>query len=274
MRTVGSSLKPLHRKDEVVQALDAMPKQAKNTDSVQEILKRVKANPSTSAPIALAETLRKSLLELNLPEGTRLFGLADLTSRTGTSAGVVREAIQQLQSMGLIEVRQGSRGGIFTRRVDQDNLVRTMEALVYSNQIPREAVLESRRELEALCARIAANSASSSRISELRESVDRISKLTESSIEFAQENINFHMLVCKATENPVLVAIANALRELFFGKSIGIGYSKEILSDAVKAHQIIVDEIEKGNGDRAWAVMAKHVVALEKELIIHPVQTA
>lgn len=247
-----------------------MASDRKSSNSVQELLKKVKVNPSTSAPNMLAETLRKGILELSLPEGTRLFGLADLVMRTGASAGVVREAIQQLQSMGLIEVRQGSRGGIFTRRVDHGNLVRTLEALIYSNQIPRGAVIESRRELEALCARIAAKSASQSRIIELKESVERISKLTESSVEFAEENVNFHMLVCKATENPVLVAIASSLRELFFGKSIGVGYSKEVLCNAVKAHQIIVDEIEKGNEERAWIVMAKHVVALEKELSLSP----
>lgn len=246
-----------------------MPPKQTHSKSAQELLKRVKANPSTSAPYTLAETLRKGLLELSLPEGTRLFGLADLVAKTGASAGVVREAIQQLQSTGLIEVRQGSRGGIFTKRVDHENLVRTLEALVHSNQIPRSAVLESRRELEALCARIAARSASQSRIEELKESAQRIAKLTESPVEFAEENINFHLLVCKATENPVLVAIASSLRELFFGKSIGIGYSKDVLNDAVKAHAMIVEEIEHGDEDRAWKVMAKHVVALEKELSLN-----
>ena len=129
-----------------------MVKDQKDPKPVHDLLKRVKISKSSSAPQMLAETLRKGLLELALPEGTRLFGLADLVQRTGASAGVVREALQQLQSTGLIEIRQGSRGGVFTKRVEQKELVRTLDALVRSNQIPRSAVLEARTELEALCA--------------------------------------------------------------------------------------------------------------------------
>lgn len=234
--------------------------------SVQELLRKVKATPSTSGPDMLAETLRKGLLELQLPEGTRLFGIADLVARSGTSAGVVREAMQQLQSAGLIEVRQGSRGGIFTRRVNHEDLVRTLEALVHSNQIPRTAVLESRRELEALCARLAATSANTKVIKELQASAERLEQLIQSPFAFAEENLTFHLLVCKATGNPILLAITNSLRELFFGKSLHVEYSEEVLKDAVKAHRVIVEEISKGNAERAWTVMAKHVEALEIEL--------
>jgi DNA-binding FadR family transcriptional regulator len=243
-----------------------MVKDQKDPKPVHDLLKRVKISESSSAPQMLAETLRKGLLELALPEGTRLFGLGDLVQRTGASAGVVREALQQLQSTGLIEIRQGSRGGVFTKRVEQKELVRTLDALVRSNQIPRSAVLEARTELEALCARIAARSAGPDRIAQLKQSAERFASLVDLPNEFAKENIKFHMLVCEATNNPVIVAIVESLRELFFAKSLDITYTKETLELAVRAHRTVVEQIEKGNEEKASDIMTRHVAALEKEI--------
>lgn len=221
------------------------------------------ATASTPAPTLLAATLRRSLLGLDVPEGTRLCSLVDLVERTGLSLGVVREAVQQLQSAGLIEVRQGALGGIFVRRVQQVDLVTTLDALVQSNQVPREAVAEVRAELEALCGRLAARHATSEGMQDLRACAEHMATLVDNPLAFAEENMKFHFLISKATGNPVLIYLTGALRDLFFSSSVGVKYAPETLQKAVHAHTRIVEAIEARDADRVSDAILGHANALE-----------
>lgn len=243
-----------------------MAKHAPDATITNELLAFVGVMPSAPAPSTLARELRKRILALAPSEGTRLFSITELVSHTGMSLGVIREAVQQLQSSGLIEVRQGARGGIFVRRVGEENLVQTLDALVQSNQVPRAAVAEARRELEGLCARIAAQRATPEHVAKLRASIEQMSTLVDMPERFAEENVNFHLLICQATENPVLIAVANALRELFYASSLHRDYTPGVLKEALRAHERIVEEIEAGNIERAAGVTVGHINALEERL--------
>jgi DNA-binding FadR family transcriptional regulator len=218
------------------------------------------------APVFLAEHLRKKLLALNIPEGTRLCSLSDLANRVGLGMGVIRETMQQLQSAGLIEIRQGAHGGVFTRRVRQDSLVRTLEALVHSNRVPREAAVEARTELESLCGRLAVLHATPEHILALRRNIEHMETLVDSPVEFARENVKFHLLISEASGNLVLAAVAGALRDLFFSDSIGVDYSRATTEGALRAHRRILKAIEEKNVEHVSDAVFGHAYALEDAL--------
>jgi GntR family transcriptional repressor for pyruvate dehydrogenase complex len=237
-----------------------------DAELTQGLLSFVGATSSVPAPVTVAHELRKGILQLAPSEGARLFSINDLAKHTGMSLGVIREAISQLQSSGLIEVKQGARGGVFMRRVGEDSLVRTLDALVQSNKVPRESVAEARRELEGLCARLAAERATAEDITRLYESIDHMSSLLTKPAEFAEENVQFHLLICQATGNPVLIAVASALREVFFSSSLQRRYTPAVLDEALHAHMKIVKEIEGRQADHAASAMVGHINALEQQL--------
>lgn len=216
--------------------------------------------------MVVAQALRKAILEMAPPEGVRLFSIADLVKQTGMSLGVIREAIQHLQSSGLIEVKQGVHGGVFMRRVGEESLIRTLDALVQSNQVPRQHVAEARRELEGLCTRLAAERATSEDILALRGSIEDMRMLVTKPAQFAEENINFHMLICRATSNPVLIAVASALREVFFTTSLNRRYPASLLSEALHAHERILADIESHEAIRAATAMTEHIDAHEQSM--------
>jgi DNA-binding FadR family transcriptional regulator len=226
----------------------------------------VESAPIALAPVVLANLLRKKLLELNIPEGTRLCSLSDLADRVGLGMGVIRETMQQLQSAGLIEIRQGAQGGVFTRRVRQDSLVRTLEALLHSNRVPREAAVEARRELEGLCGRLAVLHATPEHILALRRNIEHMETLVDAPVEFARENVRFHLMISEASGNLVLAAVAGALRDLFFSDSIGVDYSRETLEDALRAHRRILKAIEERNVEHVSDAVSGHAYALEDTL--------
>lgn len=225
----------------------------------KDVLEFVGTATLGSAPTVLAEQLRRAVFKLATPPGTRLFTLGELVRRTGYSAGVVREAIQQLHSEGIVEVRQGNCGGVFTRRVDAGALARSLEGLITSNQISDETVIEARQQIEAACARLAALHATKMNLTSLRESINRMKSLTGLPTEFAAEAVRFHLLISEASGNGVLIAITSGLRELFHTEYVGLHYRQKDLEKAVLAHQRIYDDISRNRPDAAQDAVVRHL---------------
>jgi GntR family transcriptional repressor for pyruvate dehydrogenase complex len=222
--------------------------------------------PVVSGAGFLAETLRAEILEARYPPGTRLYNLRELQERSGYSLSVVREALQLLQASGLVTVRQGAKGGVFIRHADYDVLTQSLGALMITNNISHAALIESRQELEGVCAALAAKHSSDEQIEELRGSVAITGELVRDPVRFSLENVRFHRLISEATGNAVIIAVSAALSELFFKETVNINYSESALRATVRAHTRIVKALSERDADVARAAMMKHVSGYDEYL--------
>jgi GntR family transcriptional regulator, transcriptional repressor for pyruvate dehydrogenase complex len=222
--------------------------------------------PAPSAANFLADTLRAEILEARHPAGTRLYNLRELQERSGYSLSVVREALQLLQASGLVTVRQGAKGGVFVRQADHEVLTQSLGALMVTNNISHSALMESRQELEGVCATLAARHATPEQVEQLRESVEIATQLVADPGRFTLENVRFHRLVSEATGNNVIIAVSAALSELFFKETVNINYSESALRATIRAHARIVKSVAAGDGEVARAAMMKHVSGFDEYL--------
>jgi DNA-binding FadR family transcriptional regulator len=220
--------------------------------------------PGNSAASLLAAALRDEILANRYPPGVRLYTQRDLQRRSGYSLSVVREALQLLQASGLVTVRQGAKGGVLVRQTDYEVITQSLSTLIASNDVPHEAVFESRQELEGICAALAASSASAEHIAELEASIDRARTLTGDPARFSLENVTFHRIVSAATGNPVIIAVSAALSDLFFAGTTSVIYSPTALTATIRAHIRITNAIKKGDRDAARAAMARHVAGFDE----------
>lgn len=226
---------------------------------------------ATRAPVAsgaayLAGTLREEILEKRLPAGTRLYSLRELQERSGYSLSVVREALQLLQAAGLVSVRQGAKGGVFVRQPDHGLLTQSLDALMMTNDVSHGALIDSRQELEGVCAALAARHASDAQVEELRRSVAITVQLVGDPAKFSLENVRFHSLISEASGNEVIIAVSAALRELFFKETVSINYSESALRATVRAHTRIVKFVAERDAEAARASMIKHVTGYDEYL--------
>lgn len=218
---------------------------------------------SNSAAL-LAAVLRDEILANRYPPGARLYTQRDVQRRSGYSLSVVREALQLLQASGLVEVRQGAKGGVLVRQTDHEVIRRSLSALIASNDVPHEAVFESRQELEGICAVLAASNATAQHIAQLEASIERARALTNDPVRFSLENVTFHRIVSGATGNPVIIAVSAALSDLFFEGTTSVIYSPTALAATIRAHIGIASAIKKGDPDAARAAMARHVSGFDE----------
>jgi GntR family transcriptional repressor for pyruvate dehydrogenase complex len=222
--------------------------------------------PVVSGASFLAETLRAEILDARCPPGTRLYNLRELQERSGYSLSVVREALQLLQASGLVTVRQGAKGGVFVRQADYEVLTQSLGALMVTNNISHAALIESRQELEGVCASLAARHASGAQVEQLRESVGITGELVSDPVRFTLENVRFHRLISEATGNDVIIAVSAALSDLFFKETVNVNYSESALRATVRAHTRIVKALSERDSEVARAAMMKHVSGYDEYL--------
>jgi GntR family transcriptional repressor for pyruvate dehydrogenase complex len=134
-----------------------------------------------------------------LQAGDRLPTEQRMAAAHGVSRTVVREAVHQLKSKGLVSSRQGS--GVFVaappvhRPLEFDpTVLASVQAVVH--------VVEVRRVLEGEIAALAAERATRAQIAAMRRSLKAIDAAVAEGRDGVAEDLGFHRLIGEATGNP------------------------------------------------------------------------
>jgi GntR family transcriptional repressor for pyruvate dehydrogenase complex len=218
------------------------------------------------ASIQLADELKSLVLAGGLKPGARLPSIDELVRQSGFSPATAREGLRILEREGLIEIRRGRDGGVFVRQPDYESIARSLRLLLRFHRDDPKAILEARREVEALCARLAAERISADDIAQLRASVTR-HRQCPASEDAARENLFFHLTVVKAAQNRILEVLVEAVRSFVYDSTVSLFYSREKIAEAAEAHSKIVDALAAHNPGLAAKRMAKHLAAFEIYLV-------
>ncbi|WP_180970690.1 GntR family transcriptional regulator [Burkholderia sp. WAC0059] len=178
--------------------------------------------------------------------GTRL-DERSLAETLGVSRTPVREALRQLATRGLVQL-EPMRG-----------------AVVSSIGLKEVAdLLNASSELEALCARISAESMSPMEKSELEYVFDITkAKATAGDLEgYLDANAEFHRLIVEGSHNAVLSRMVMEVRDRLSPFRRYHPADAERFSKSVDAHRTIVQHIAAGNGEQAYLATRAHAVQL------------
>ena len=134
-----------------------------------------------------------------LKPGDRLPTERELTLAHGVSRTVVREAVHQLKSRGLLRSRQGS--GVFVAAPPLNRGL-SFDASVLDSIDAVVQVREVRRALEGETAALAATRASAAQIAALRRALRAIDRSTASGGDGVEEDLAFHRALTDASGNP------------------------------------------------------------------------
>ena len=149
----------------------------------------------TSLTGRLAGTLRAAIAAGEFKTGDRLPSAAELTRQHGVSRTVVREAVAELRSEGLVESRKGA--GIYVRRnalipVSESRLATLPEVI---------DMLELRSAVEVEAAGLAARRGSPAQHAAIREALEAIRPEDSKDKGAAKLDLGFHKAIADATNN-------------------------------------------------------------------------
>jgi DNA-binding GntR family transcriptional regulator len=195
----------------------------------------------------LADALAKAILAGEFAPGEKL-DEQYLAARYAVSRTPVREALRELASSRLIEIRP-RRGAVVTR--------------VTPEQL--EELFVAMGELEATCARLAAISMAPTERRRLHAHHRAMALLAEAGEieQFADANHVFHTMLYAGAHNTVLAEMAAATRRRLapFRRAQFALEGRPARSHA--EHDAVVCAVLSGNADAAHAAMLEHVTLVE-----------
>jgi GntR family transcriptional repressor for pyruvate dehydrogenase complex len=203
------------------------------------------------------------LLDGVLSSGDRLPAERELADQLAISRPVLRDALKELESRGLIESRHG--GGTFVADLIGQVFSKPVAELVARHERSTRDYLEYRRELEGFAAATAAKRATAADRERLIAIADGLRSAYERS-DFQAEidgDIDLHNAVGEAAHNIILMHTLRACYKLL---AEGIFYHKRMILDLpgsreniLNQHLAIVDAIVSGDAEGARAASEIHI---------------
>lgn len=215
-------------------------------------------------PKRVADEVAQQLTELIyrgfLKPGERLPSERELARQLQVSRPTVREAINQLVVMNLVEHRHGQ--GTFVRSLDPMS-ENPMAAFMEGQDVTLEHILEVRLGLECTAAALAAMRADDRDMIHLKNSLEAMKDDIAAGGIGHEPDISFHMAIAYATRNPVHVKVMRSLYDfLFYGIRMNLQKLYEEpgnLPKIVEQHTAIYDAIRHRDSEEALNAMRRHI---------------
>lgn len=219
-------------------------------------------NKRTLLPSAVAEEIKKLIIEKQLPAGTKLQNETEMIALYEVSRPTLREAIKTLIAENVVEIRRG-KGTFVTQNlgIGKDPL-----GLNFSNQkhLIRN-LFETRLLIEPPIARLAAVRRTTSELSALKVSLDAFSNVFERGESHADYDVAFHSNIARCSNNDVLFRILpiiiETIKKGFFETYEVEGSNKR----AMIFHTKLYSAIENQDPSLAEETMRKHIIETARD---------
>ena len=212
------------------------------------MIQRDRAN-TPEVPMNVTGRILKFIRERRYQPTERLPSERDFAEKFETSRGAVREALATLEAMRVIERRPNS--GIYLRNTEDSSI----EALALHTEsgLPIESdvianVFEVRRMLEVQAVRLACARRTAEDVRALRAILRATEKRLAKRQTIEREDEAFHLAVCAATQNDILLRVVKSFyvlsrprrRVYFADHTRGLRSQEEhcLIVDAIEARRI------------------------------------
>lgn len=207
----------------------------------------------------VARQIRERVQQGALREGDRLPPERDLATMLGVSRNTVREALRALEHAGLLALQPGVNGGAFIRNSGARVMKNALGDLFRLNLISAANLTEARMITGSEVARLACERRTDADLEALTDNVTLMREAADNgNLPLrASRNLEFHKLLARATANPVLVVITDALVEATqeFVQAIGAMPNEFAIGSRLRMLQHLRDR----DADAAAAEMTKYL---------------
>lgn len=188
----------------------------------------------------------------------------ELSDTFGVSRTTVREAIRTLESMKLLQSRQGD--GTYVLASSEEALIQPLAAALYNEQDDIREIFYVRKIIEPNVAGLAAKNATPDEIDELAKILDEQEECIGRGESVLETNARFHSSLAKAAKNRVMERLLLALIDLLH--QLRDEYLLEEDRDkrarrSLEGHRKILTAIRNGDGAVALKSMLEHLGDIE-----------
>ena len=213
------------------------------------------------------DQLRELIFRGEFKAGEKILTEREMAEAFGVSRTSVRDAINKLVVMGLLEQRQGQGTFVRSPEAKKKSLLATM---VESQNASLYDVLEVRMGLECNAAAMAALRADEKDFQFMEKSIDALAaNITSGHLTIAAD-ISFHMAISYATGNRLQVTMMKNVYDYLFA---GVNTNLEALyqrpddmAAILDQHRSIYQAIREGDPEGAHLTMRRHIECVDAML--------
>ena len=200
----------------------------------------------------IARCLRNEILRGHYRVGERLSSERDLSTRFAASRGAVREALLQLEQLGIISIQPG---GVRVQSINSASLA-ILGPLMALNELPVGSIVDQFLQVFGLLTSSTAKSsvekASAEQLSHMQELVAKLAEQSEQSQLVQVMPIKLLEYMTGVDDNLVLRLIGNDLKEHFVEQMLKVGVKPQLqLEVGPKLFKALSLSLAQKNGDAA-----------------------
>jgi DNA-binding FadR family transcriptional regulator len=211
----------------------------------------------------LAESVAQQLLgEIRsgrLQPGTRMPSERELMSALGVGRSTIREAMNGLAMLGVIDIRHGQ--GAFVRDPDAGAAMPRGIAAALSRGVTRD-LFEARKLVEVHVARLAAERRTDADLSEIADALADHERAIETGEPAVEPSVRFHVRIGEAAHSEVLSSFVSSFAEVMTERGPILESVPGYREWEIEQHRMVFEPIRDGNPRLAARRMAAHLDAV------------
>lgn len=212
----------------------------------------------------IVEQIRKLIRKGRLKRGDQLPNERELSETFKVSRATVREAILSLETMKLVDRRQGN--GTYVLASSEEALVQPLAISFLHEKDDLIDVFSLRKIIEPEIAQLASENGTPEEVNELEKTLKAQEKEVARGENPVQTDTHFHHLLARMTKNRVLERFLPALYEPLGKTRETYLQSEERKQKSLRGHRHILAAIKSGNGKVARQAMRRHLEEVERIL--------
>lgn len=205
-----------------------------------------------------------------LRSGDKLPSEKELTVLLGVSRASIRQAISTLETMGVVEARQGY-GTVIAEGVTPESLADLFSHAIVPMQISAIDIVESRLLFECSVAGLCARRRRQSHIDRMRELLASMKANIENGKEQDAADRMFHLVLAEGTGNESVVKLMLSVNRMLRANMWRLvreaeRYRRDRVETYYAQHVALFKAIKARDAEKAEAEMRKHLLTVKKTI--------
>ncbi|MBN2292207.1 MAG: FadR family transcriptional regulator [Pirellulales bacterium] len=215
----------------------------------------------------VTNSIRERILDGTHPAGSTLPAQGELALTYNVSRNVIREAMRDLQSLGMVEVSQGRYPQV--KHIDTEASVNAFSIMLAHCDGSMWHIMESRVPLEIQVATLAAERATPEDLKKISHAMD-VMEETDDPQTLSECDQAFHCSLARAAGNPLLQTMVDTLSGLQCQFMQEAHQREGITRAAISEHHRIFEAVENHDEKAAGQAMLQHLEAVLRRLPKRP----
>jgi GntR family transcriptional regulator, transcriptional repressor for pyruvate dehydrogenase complex len=215
-------------------------------------------------PDIIVGEIEDRIIRGELKAGQTLPSERELSELFGVGKYTVREALRMLEASGLIKVKQGSKRGPIITTPSNHLISDFLRKALFISKVSIRHIIQFRLALELSIIEILGEKLDKKWLSRIEDNVSRAKRLHRNSSDIIENSSEFHILLARATENPMFVVLMNTLMSNSMVIDLVAPLKHKLESPTIQHHQRILNAIKAGNPEQARAIMQRHLLEIDE----------